>query len=634
MIKISNLDKSYGPQTLFAGVSFNINARERIGLVGRNGSGKTTLFRLLLKQEEPDRGEISIPKHYRMGYLEQHLRFSRATILEEACLGLPPEQEYDHWRAEKILSGLGFSAADMHRRPQEFSGGYQIRLNLTKTLVSAPDLLLLDEPTNYLDIVSIRWLEKFLRAWKREFIIITHDRQFMDSVISHTLGIHRCKVRKIAGGTGKLYAQRLQEETVHEKTRLHEEKKQRETELFIRRFRAKARLAGLVQSRIKTLEKRPQLEVLEQIAGIEFSFPYADFPAHIMLEATQLGFHYHPGKPWLIEDMHLALGPRERIAVIGRNGRGKSTLLRLLAGGLSPLAGNIRRHGRLAAGYFGQTHVAHLHPENTVEDELLSAEPQQSRERARAVAGAMLFAQEQALKKIAVLSGGEKSRVLLGRLLLQPSNLLLLDEPTNHLDMESCESLLEAMQCYPGSIVFVTHDELFLHTLAEKLLVFDRNRVLFYQGGYQQFLDEIGWENEETFSNRAPAAGSSGPATPAAPEAASPEKRQGQKRETRQERARIIQEKSKVLRPLEKRIQEVEHMIGNLEKEICCNEGLMVKAAESADREALAELPKKSRDLHAQVDFLFKELEKIQHEYDAKAGQYEKKNRALEKGDA
>jgi len=244
MIKIAELSKSYGPQVLLDKVSFNINEGDRVGLVGRNGSGKTTLFRILLGNEEPDNGEVAIPKDYTIGYLEQHLQFTQPTVLEEACLGLPPDKEYDHWRVEKVLFGLGFTEEDMHRPPGEFSGGYQIRLNLTKTLVGEPDLLLLDEPTNYLDIVSIRWLEKFLRAWQREFVLITHDRQFMDAVTSHTLAIHRCKVRKIEGKTAKLFNQIMQEEEIYEKTRRHEEKKQKETEIFIRRFRAKARLAG------------------------------------------------------------------------------------------------------------------------------------------------------------------------------------------------------------------------------------------------------------------------------------------------------------------------------------------------------------------------------------------------------
>ncbi len=625
MIKVADVFKSYGSQRVFEGVSFNVNAGEKIGLVGRNGSGKTTLFRLLLGLEEPDRGEISLPKNYGMGYLQQHLRFTRPTVLEEACLGLPPGREYDHWRVEKILFGLGFEAADLRRSPGEFSGGFQIRLNLTKTLVAEPELLLLDEPTNYLDILSIRWLEKFLRAWKREFLLITHDREFMDSVTTHTMAIHRRQVRKIQGDTDKLYGQIMQEEEVLEKTRRHAERREKEIEVFINRFRAKARLAGLVQSRIKTLEKRPKIEKPEQLADLDFAFQPLPFPAQEMLAVQHLGFRYGPDLPWLPENLSFSLGRRERIAVIGKNGKGKSTLLRLLAGELAPTRGHVKRHPRLETGYFGQTNLLRLNPGNTVEEEMLAAEPNQRRERARSLCGVMLFGGDQALKKIEVLSGGEKSRVLLGKLLLRPAHLLLLDEPTNHLDLESCESLLEAMQVFAGSILFVTHDEVFLHALAEKLIVFDRDRVLFYSGTYQGFLDDIGWENEETQkAEGAPAAAD--PEPPAGRRAAPAADR----RELRQARAKVIQEKSKILRPLEAKVADLEKMIGRLEAEIARNQQQLIAASVQGDVPAIASLPKKNRDLQEQVDFLYLELEKAHRDLEVKARRYAAKLEELE----
>ncbi|MCK5241535.1 ABC-F family ATP-binding cassette domain-containing protein [bacterium] len=643
MLKVFEVSKAYSAQTLFDRVSFNINEGEHIGLVGRNGSGKTTLFRLLLGLEETDSGKIGIPKNYSIGYLRQHLHFTKATILEEACQGLPLEQEYDHWRVEKILFGLGFTSKDMQRSPQEFSGGFQIRLNLTKTLVFEPDLLLLDEPTNYLDIVSIRWLEKFLRTWKREFMLITHDRQFMDSVTTHTMAIHRGKVRKIQGNTGKLYQQIWQEEEIQEKTRSHEEKRRKETELFIRRFRAKARLAGMVQSRIKSLEKKQKIEQLEKLEEIEFRFSYAAFPGQQMLQVENLGFHYHPKKPWLIEALNFVLGTKERIAIVGKNGKGKSTLLRVLAEELKPLEGELKKHARLETGYFGQTNILRFNPENTIEDELIMADPRRSRERARTIGGVMLFSGDQALKKIRVLSGGEKSRVLLGKLLLTPSNLLLLDEPTNHLDMESCESLLEALQQYEGSVIFVTHDEIFLHTLAEKLIIFDRDRVLFYHGRYQNFLDDIGWENEEiqkeiTIENQTVGAGS--PDRNGCRERSRPFPTNGipfgsksalpPTKAQRQARAGWTQEKSRVMRPLAVRVHEVEKMIENVEAEISKNNQFLIAASETGDVAAIAELPKKNRQLQSQVDFLYVELEKAHHEHDVKVKYYEEKIKKME----
>src|SRR5262245_28874855 len=204
-------------------MSFSVNRRERIGLVGRNGHGKTTIFRMVLGEISPDSGDVVIPKRYRIGHLDQHIRFTQPTLLEEAALGLPPDQRDETWRAEQILFGLGFNDDDMTRAPELFSGGFQVRLNLAKVLISEPDLLLLDEPTNYLDVVSIRWLERFLNEWKTELVLITHDRSFMDRVVTHTLAIHRRKAKKISGDTGKLYAQILQEEEIYEKTRINED---------------------------------------------------------------------------------------------------------------------------------------------------------------------------------------------------------------------------------------------------------------------------------------------------------------------------------------------------------------------------------------------------------------------------
>ncbi|MBA4369753.1 MAG: ABC transporter ATP-binding protein, partial [Desulfobacterium sp.] len=243
MISVENLSKSFGGNLLFERISFKINSRERIGLVGRNGHGKTTLLRILIGDERPDDGQISLPKHYRIGYVRQNINFQKETVLEECMTGLV-ESEKDHdWKAEKILAGLGFSETDMQKHPDFFSGGYQVRLNLAKVLVSEPDLLLLDEPTNYLDITSIRWIKKFLCNWPHELLLITHDRGFMDKVVTHTIGIHRKKIRKMKGNTEKFYSQLAQEEEIYEKTRLNDEKRQKEMELFISRFRAKARLA-------------------------------------------------------------------------------------------------------------------------------------------------------------------------------------------------------------------------------------------------------------------------------------------------------------------------------------------------------------------------------------------------------
>jgi ATP-binding cassette subfamily F protein 3 len=500
VIAINQLTKSYFARELFSDVTLQMTAGERLGLVGRNGHGKTTLLRLILGQEEADSGEITIPRNYRIGHLEQHLHFSQPTILAEAALGLREEDAHSIYKAEAILFGLGFSQADLDKAPGEFSGGFQIRINLAKLLLSEPNLLLLDEPTNYLDITSVRWIGRFLRSFKGELILISHDRDFMDSVTTHTAVIHRQKIRKFAGATAKAYAQIVLEDEVHEKTRANEEKKRAQAEAFINRFRAQASKAKLVQSRIKMLERLPKLEGLAAIESLDFEFRYAPFAAKTLLEARSLSFGYNAGHR-LFRDLDLSINGGDRLGVIGNNGKGKSTLLNLLAGGLTPISGEIKAHPDMKRGYFGQTNIQRLDPKLTIEQEIEQANPALTRTQVRNICGTMMFSGDLALKQVAVLSGGEKSRTLLGKILAQPSNLLLLDEPNNHLDMESIDALIESLQNFPGALLVVTHNERILRAVAAKLIVFHRGRVEVFNGGYDEFLDKIGWEEESDANN-------------------------------------------------------------------------------------------------------------------------------------
>jgi ATP-binding cassette, subfamily F, member 3 len=495
VIKIHQLSKSYFGRELFADVSLQMNAGERLGLVGRNGHGKTTLFRLILDQEEPDSGEITIPRNYRIGHLEQHLHFTQPTILQEAALGLPEEESHSIYKAEAVLFGLGFSHGDLEKAPGEFSGGFQIRINLAKLLLSEPNLLLLDEPTNYLDITSVRWIARFLSNFTGELILISHDRDFMDSVTTHTAVIHRQKVRKFEGGTVKAYAQIVLEDEIHEKTRANEEKKRAQAEAFINRFRAQASKAKLVQSRIKMLERLPKLDELGEIESLDFEFRYAPFSAKTLLEARDLSFGYTPGH-LLFRDLNLAINARDRFGVIGNNGKGKSTLLNIISGGLTPSTGEVKNHPDMQLGYFGQTNIQRLDPKLTIEEEIEQTNPALTRTQVRNICGTMMFGGDLALKKVAVLSGGEKSRTLLGKILAHPSNLLLLDEPNNHLDMESIDALIESLQNFPGAVFIVTHNERILRALATKLIVFHRGKAEVLNSSYDEFLEKIGWEEE------------------------------------------------------------------------------------------------------------------------------------------
>src|SRR3989344_5062930 len=617
MLKVSGLEKAYGSQVIFDNVSFVMNPGERIGSVGRNGHGKTTLFRMILREEQPDAGVISIPSYYTIGHLSQHIHFIEDTVLKEGCLSLPVSEDGidESYKVETILMGLGFTVDDFNRNPNEFSGGYQVRLNLAKVLVSEPNLLLLDEPTNYLDIVSVRWLTRFLRAWRDEMIIITHDRDFMDSVTTHTMGIHRCKMRKIAGPTQKLYQQILQEEEIHEKTRINDEKKRSEVEEFINRFRAKATKAKAVQSRIKALEKMEKLDKLSDIRTLDFSFKTAPFPGKWLMSATNISFSYNQNDAPLINCLNIAVGKNDRIAIIGKNGKGKTTLLNLLAGELQPQTGTVQHNQNLSIAYFGQTNINRLTPQKTVEMEIMDTHPDCSRGVARKICGIMMFDGDKALKKVSVLSGGEKSRVLLGKLLVSPANLLLLDEPTNHLDMDSIDSLVEAIEAFDGGVIIVTHSELILNSVATRLIVFDNGKVELFEGTYQEFLDLVGWESER----EAEGSGSR------------QNKNINNKKEMRRLRAQLTEDRSKTLGPLQTKIAEREKTIMLLEKDVERESCSLVEASEKGDGEAIAKLSISIHTLNNRIEILFKELESLTAEYDTKSKEFEQRMGELQR---
>ncbi len=621
MIVVEGLSKSYAKQALFDDVAFKINRRERVGLVGRNGHGKTTLFRMIVGLEEPDAGSITKPRHYRIGYVRQDLGFTERTVFDEGIKALPAGSRAETWRVEKVLVGLGFELADLDKTPGQLSGGYQVRLNLAKVLLADFQMLLLDEPTNYLDITSIRWLERFLNAWPGELMLITHDRAFMDKVVTHTLGIHRRKLRKVTGDTAKYYDQIAQEEEIYEKTRLNDERKQKEMELFITRFRAKARLAGLVQSRVKSLEKMEKKEKLVSLRNLDFAFAEKPFHHKYALEMKDVHFHYDPARP-LFRDFNLSIGARDRVFVIGPNGKGKTTLLKLMSGVLEPLAGEIVSPQSVAPAYFEQTNVSSLHPGNTVLEELVAADPEGDPKRSRFIAGAMMFEGDDALKPISVLSGGEKSRVMLGKILSTPVNLLLLDEPTNHLDLESSDALLEAIDQFDGAVVMVTHNEMFLHALAERLVVFDNGSVFIYEGGYPRFLEKVGWREE------------GGRGTEGVPEAAAPARPKISPAELRKRRAEIIAERSRVLKPLETRIAGLEAALERLDAEIkAMNQGL-VDASTARDGAKVVELSKAMHKAQSDMNARFEELEAATRADEEARGRFERRLKELEEPEA
>jgi ATP-binding cassette subfamily F protein 3 len=582
MLKIENLSKAYGSQVLFEDVSLQMHSGERLALVGRNGHGKSTLFKMILGEDEWDAGEITLGKNYEVGHLAQHLKFDKPNILEEACLGLRGDEIHDHYKAEAILFGLGFEKSDLEKAPHLFSGGYQIRLNLAKVLLAKPNLLLLDEPTNYLDIVSIRWLTKYLTSWPGEMILISHDRDFLGAVSTHTACIHRQKIKKIEGSTAKAYEQILLEEEVHEKTRVNEQKKREQMDAFIDRFRAKASKATVVQSRIKMRDKLPNLEKLSNIQSLDFEFRYEKTPAKVLMEADDLTFAY-PGGENLIENFSLHVEKNDRIAIIGKNGKGKSTLLNLLAGELQPVSGNMKSHGSMRLGYFGQTNINRLDEKATIEEEVYRENTNLSRTAVRGLCGAMMFSGDKAEKQISVLSGGEKSRVLLAKILAHPSNLLFLDEPTNHLDMESIEALTDSIDSYPGAVVLVTHSETLLRQLVNKLVIFHRGGIQVFEGSYDEFLEKIGWEEEEG-------------------------KKPKKKKKSGQDGYKASKEFAKKERALKKEMETLESKITKLENEIKNEQHEMEQASHKNDIDTLLKLTTSVDAKQKEVDEYFEKL--------------------------
>jgi ATP-binding cassette subfamily F protein 3 len=606
MIQINHLTKSYGTRILFEDLSLKLNAGNKVGFVGRNGTGKSTLFKIILGEEPYEDGEVVIPKNYRIGTLRQHLHFTHTTVREECASVLEGDMEHEVYRVEKILFGLGFTQDDLEKDPLSFSGGYQIRLNLVKLLVTEPNLLLLDEPTNYLDIVSLRWLASFIRAFEGEVILITHDRDFMDSVTTHTMGLRRRSISIIKGNTRKYYELMAQEDELYEKTKANHDKKRAELEDFVARNKARASTAVMAQSKQKELDRMGVMEDLEGERDLSFSFSYSPTPAKIILQAKNLSFGYKADEP-LFQNLSFALETKKCLAIIGKNGKGKSTLLNTLAGVLSP-QGELAFHPSTAIAHFGQTNIDRLDKNRTITEEIQSADNTLPNVRIRNICGTMMFSGDDADKKISILSGGERSRVMLGKIIATPANLLFLDEPTNHLDMQSIDSLCDALKRFEGSVVIVTHSEMLLRELADQLIIFREGNAEFFDGSYDEFLEKIGWDEE---ISDAPKSVKSTPNT--------------NKKESKQQRAALVQERSKLLSPLKKEIDHCESTIMKLEDGLKESHNLLIVYSEQGETYKLQELSKKVAADEKTIEELFERLEVASEEQARIEKEYEEK---------
>ena len=605
MIQLTNITKNFASQELFSNLNLKLNSGNRTGLVGRNGSGKSTLFKIILGEETPDSGDIIIPKNYKIGTLKQHLTFSERTLREEAALALEDEMKYDVYRVEKILFGLGFTQDDLESNPLSFSGGYQIRINLAKLLVTEPNLLLLDEPTNYLDIVSLRWLTNFLRAFDGELILITHNRDFMDGVCTHTMGIVHKNIEVIQGNTHKFYEQLAANDALYSKHKIAQDKKVKELQEFIARNKARASTAALAQSKVKQLEKMDLMHDLAFDNTLAFDFNFKETPAKVMLEVENLSFGYSADNI-LFENINFSINRGECIGIIGKNGKGKSTLLNTLAGELKQLSGDVSSHPSVAFAHFGQTNIARLHPNASVSDEIHSANAKLSTQQIRSIAGAMMFSGDSADKKVSLLSGGEKSRVMLGQILAREVNLLFLDEPTNHLDMESIEALTEAITSFDGAVMIVTHSEEMLRRVCDRLVIFARDGAEYFDGGYDDFLSKIGWETEEEKK-----------VEKSAPKSTS--------KENKKLRAELVRERNRLTSSLKKKVEKLENKIMETEEEVSIHHEELIQASNAGESAKLMQLSKLVAEEETKVEEMFEELEVAQTELDEINETYELK---------
>jgi ATP-binding cassette, subfamily F, member 3 len=535
MLNIANISKMQGGVQLYSQVNFQINPGEKVGLVGPNGAGKTTMFRMIIGEERPDTGQVHFPDKLRLAYFSQNVGDMKGrTALQEVISGdveveklgsrlkqieeelcnpdLDPDKMqalldqmgevqtdfekrggYDlETRAEEILTGLGIAPKDHHKKVEDFSGGWKMRIALAKVLVMTPDLILMDEPTNYLDMETILWLEEWLKNFKGAVLMTTHDRDFMNNVVK--------KIVELSAGKATVYSGNfdfyLREREVRREQQRAEFERQQEMlskeEEFIARFKARASHAAQVQSRVKKLEKidRVELPHEEELIKFEFNAPPRGSDEVVILKDLKKEWTSTDGQNNLIfENVTTTILRQEKVAIVGVNGAGKSTLLKVIAGLTEPTSGSAKLGPSIRAGYFGQHTLDVLNPDKTVFDTVRIALPDASDGYLRNLMAAFLFRGDDGDKKIRILSGGEKARLVLATLFSAPNNLLILDEPTNHLDMASRDILLDALKRYEGTVLLVSHDRHFLHGVAKKVIEVDKKAVHLYPGNYQFYLD-------------------------------------------------------------------------------------------------------------------------------------------------
>lgn len=600
MITVNDLTLSWGAFTLLDHINIHIGDNEKIGLVGKNGAGKSTLLKLILGDVSPTSGSVTKTRGERIGYLPQMMEHSKdKTVMEETMTAFDNlfalheridsitaelsertdyqsnsynnlivelnnvqdrvammESEPPASQAEKVLSGLGFKPEEFNRPTRELSQGWNMRIELAKILLSKPDSLLLDEPTNHLDIESIQWFEDYLKSFKGSVLLISHDRKFLDSTTSRTIEIMLSKIHdyKVSYSKYKI----LRKERMEQQRAAYENQQRmiEKTEEFIERFRYKATKSNQVQSRIKALDKLERIEIdLEDKAALTVKFPPAPRSGQVVFRSEDLAIGY--GSRVVASKINMTIERGEKVAFVGRNGEGKTTMMRVLIGELATLAGKAEHGYNVALGYYAQNQEDILDKNETVYSTLESAAPGEYRQRLRDLLGAFLFKGEDVDKKVAVLSGGERARLAMAKLILKPYNLLALDEPTNHMDIQSKEILKQALQKYDGTLVIVSHDRDFLNGLVDKAYEFRDGKVKEHLGGIEPYLEHL---KKDLIAQN----------IPVKKEEKKPEEKPVQLKDSQQARAESKEErrKRKEIEKLENEIAELDYKISDIEQRL------------------------------------------------------------------
>jgi len=570
MLTVAGLSKSFGGRELFDDVSLNVMSGDRIAITGPNGAGKSTLIKIILGKEEPDAGSATLIRGTRVGYLPQESEpAGNETVME---IAVPHEHEHDGQfvaKAKQILASLGFKQTDYDRPAREMSGGWIMRAHLARLLTEEPDLLMLDEPTNHLDLETLIWFQDYLKYYPGAILLISHDREFLNNLCTHIAELRASRIMRYTGNYDSYLEQRAAAEATMIATAKSQQREIDRMQLFVDRFRAKNTKAAQAQSKLKQIERIKE-EMVEVPGGPDatmgFRFPQPQRSGQRVITLEKIVFGY--GDKPIYNGMDFEVERDQRIVLVGPNGAGKSTLLKLLAQVLTPQSGVHKLGHNAKFGYFAQHRAAMLNPAHTVFEEALDTPQRITEQSIRTVLGSFLFRGDDIYKPVSVLSGGEKSRLALVKLLLDPPNLLLMDEPTTHLDLASVDALIEALKQYQGTLVFISHDVHFIRALATHVVRVEAGTLRHFSGGYQYYLDKTAQSARAALTSSAFSNGAA---------ANKPEIPQADRKEQKRLEAEQRQARSR-------KKQEIQKRVAALEKEIA--------TLETQERELAAELEK------------------------------------------